>query len=313
MAMMQRWFILPLVAVIAFITGRWSNAHSPTAGAATPIENTSKPAKASSTAERDTTSPSKSPRHQSAASSTSKPPGFSSEPPFQPGGAKDWLSAEIKRSGWKDDPAVLFRMIQNFAAMDEEEIAEMVATYQDLIRSRQHASDAELAAFPKEWLLKLGLFPAIWRYSQLNPDAALDIIEADPILREQDSYQVGMSNLTAADPNRALARTTGLEGVSLRNAMEPILGTLFATDPDRVISILENYPDPVFDGERRKVAERLAAENPRKAIDYAIATIRAGHNPDALKAAVNTWRESHPEDAQRWIETYTGPGYEALK
>ncbi|HEY1121708.1 MAG TPA: hypothetical protein VGE67_08915, partial [Haloferula sp.] len=298
----------------AFVTGRWSNSHSPaTEAASASAANESKPTKTSSSASRESASPSKSPRPHLTASSASKPSGFSSEPPFQPGGSKQWLDAQIKVGGWKDDPAALFRMVQNFSAMDEEEIGEMVATYQELIRNYQSSSNAEQAAYPKEWLIKLGLFPALWRYSQLNPEAALDLIEADSILEDGAPYQVGMANLTTLDPDRALARTTGLEGNDLRNAMEPILGTLFATDPDRVISILENYPDPVFDGERRKVAERLAADDPQKAIAYAIAAIRAGRNPDVLKTAVGTWSESHPEDAKRWIETYTGPGAETLK
>jgi hypothetical protein len=310
--MMQRWLVLLLVAVIAFITGRWSSAHPPTDEAGTPpVANASKPTKTSSSAERDSALSSKTSQRPDAGNK--KPAHFSPEPPFQPGKSKEWLLQQIKRSGWKDDPSSLFRMIQSYSAMDEEEIGEMVATYQELIRNRQNASDAEQAAFPKEWLFKLGLFPALWRYSQLNPEAAMDLIEADPILRNEGPYQVAISNLTAADPDRALARTTGLEGNNLRQAMEPILGTLFATDPDRVISILENYPDPIFDGERRKVAERLAAEDPQKAIDYAIATIRAGRNPDVLKTAVGTWRDSHPEEAQRWIDTYTGPGHETLK
>ena len=311
--MMQRWIILPLIALLAFTAGRWSNAHPPPTEANAPTANATRPTKASSSTERGTSPASKPPNTRPPESQSNKPATFSSHPPFQPGGSKQWLQQQIKQNGWKDDPAVLFRMVQNYAAMDEEEISEVIETYQELIRNRQSASDAEQAEFPKEWLLKLGLFPALWRYSQLNPDAAMDLIEADPILRERDSYQVGMANLTAIDPDRALARTTGLEGNNLRQAMEPILGTLFATDPDRVIAILENYPDPVFDGERRKVAERLAAEHPQKAIGYAIANIRAGRNPDVLKTAVDTWREYYPDDAKRWIETYTGPGYETLK
>ena len=310
--MIHRWFALPLVAVIAFITGRWSSAHSPANQAgAPPAANAGKPTKTSTSAERDSALSSKT--SQRPDTGNKKPVHFSADPPFQPGKSKDWLDAQIKRGGWKDDPGTLFRMVQNFSAMDEEEISEVIETYTRIILARGEASPAERAAYPKEWLFKLGLTPAMWRYSQLNPKAAMDMIEGGKALVLEEVYQMSLANMAESNPDMALARAEGFEGDDLREAMEPILGTLFATDPDRVIRILEDHPEPIFDGERRKVAERLAAENPQKAIDYALATIRAGRNPDVLKAAVNTWRESHPDEAQRWIDTYTGPGSETLK
>jgi hypothetical protein len=301
--------------VIAFITGRWSNSHPTTnEAAAAPVANERKPTKTSSSAERDGSPSSKSTRpHPASTTASDDPPGFSSEPPFQPGKSKDWLDAQIKRGGWKDDPGTLFRMVQNFSAMDEEEISEVIETYLQIILARRDASPAELAAYPKEWLFKLGLTPAMWRYSQLNPDAAMDMIEGGKIPGIEEVYQMALANMAAVDPAGALAHVEEFEGNDLREGMEPILGTLFATDPDRVISILENYPDPIFDGERRKLAERLAADDPQKAIDFAIANIRAGRNPDVLKVAVSTWLDHHPDEAQRWIDTYTGPGHETLK
>ncbi|MEK7951531.1 hypothetical protein [Luteolibacter soli] len=309
--MRHPWIVLPLVAIAAFLTGRWSMDHPPAdEAAAPPTATAAKPTKASTSDSRDASA--KRPRPANA--SSDKPSLLPTDPHFQPGKSRDWLLQQIKLNGWEDDPSLLFRMVQTYAAMDEEEISEMVATYQEIIRNYPSASDAEQAAFPKEWLFKLGLFPALWRYSQLNPDAVLDIVEADPRLKDQDSYQMAIASLAAIDPDRALDRYSSLEGRALQNAMEPILGTLFATDPDRVIQILDDLPnDPDLDGERRKVAERLAADNPQKAIDYALANIRAGRNPDVLKVAFQTWREAHPEEAKRWAATYTGPGAETLK
>lgn len=227
--------------------------------------------------------------------------------PFEPGESREWLLAQIKRSGWDDDPSTFFRMLQQYSAMDEASSSEAIATFQKIIRERQTASRAELATFQKEWLFKYGIFPALFRYSQLNPRAALDLIENDPMLKESDSYQVALSNLTALDPDQAIARADGLSGAELRNAMEPILGTLFSTDPDRVIRILEGLPQEEFDGERRKVAQRLAIQNPDKAIDFALTAIQQGNNPDIIDAAVGSWKKYDPEAAEKWFETYQGP------
>lgn len=233
--------------------------------------------------------------------------------PFEPGKSREWFLLQIKRSGWKDDPTTLFRMVQQYAAMDEAAVAETMTTLRQLVDERQSGEVPESAAIPKEWLGRFGLFPAAMRYAQLNPEALLDAVEKDPALQVQEIYQAALANLAAQDPEQALERVKGLQGDDLRNGMEPILGTLFATDPDRVIRILEDFPQPEFDGERRKVAERLAAEDPQRAIDYAVATIQSGHNPDVLQAAVKTWMKTDQESANRWISTYAGPGAAELR
>lgn len=233
--------------------------------------------------------------------------------PFAPGQSREWLTAQIRHGGWKDDPATFFRMIQEYSAMDEPEISEMVETLLHIIRDRQAGDPAVAASFPKEWLFKYGIFPAMFRFSQLNPGAALDVIEGDPLLKESDAYQVAFSNLTAMSPELALARAKGLEGAALRNAMEPILGTLFASDPDRVIQILGDFPQPEFDGERRKVAERLALEDPKRAVEYAVSAVNAGHQPDVLQAVVAIWMQSDPAAAKQWAASYYGPEAGELK
>ena len=306
---MHRWFVVVMVAVVSYVIGRWSRPGLEEARRSSHDIKHERLGAASSEPEARTF-PTKASRRPG---TSGKPVSAAMIGPFHPGEAEEWLRLQIKHGGWNDDPAKFFRTLQAYSAMDEASIAEVVATLQKLIHRRQAASPAELADFPKEWLFRFGIVPALFRYSQLNPDAALDLIAADPVLRDEGIGQVALANMTVLDPDRALARVQGLEGQELRQAMEPILGTLFSSDPDRVIRILKDHPEEIFDGERRKVAERLAAEDPGKAVDFALEAIRAGRNPDVLRAAVDSWRNRAPEEANRWVESYTGPGHETLR
>lgn len=237
-----------------------------------------------------------------------------SRPPFEPGQSREWLLQQVKLNGWKDDPSTFFRMVQLYSSMDEESTREMVDTIFALLPEWRAGKDPATAAIPKEWFGRLGLFPVMFRYAQLNPSAALDLVETQKLLKDNDEfYQVALSNLTAQDPDLALERVRGLQGNDLRNGLEPILGTLFATDVDRVIQILGENPGPEFDGERRKLAERLARQDPARAISYAQSAIQAGRNPDVLLSAVKGWQQIDKAAADRWIDTYSGPGAELLK
>lgn len=307
--MMHRWFVFVMVAVASYVIGRWSRPGLEEARRSS-HEIKHERLGADSREPEAHTFPTKASRRPA---TSGKPVSAAMIAPFHPGEAEEWLRLQIKHGGWNDDPAKFFRMLQSYSTMDEASIAEVVATLQKLIHRRQSASPAELADFPKEWLFRFGIVPALFRYSQLNPDAALDLIAADPVLRDEGVGQVALANMTVLNPDRALARVQGLEGQELRQAMEPILGTLFSSDPDRVIQILEDHPEEIFDGERRKVAERLAAGDPQRAIEFAVNAIRNGRNPDVLPAAVDAWRKRHPEEAERWVEKYTGPGYESLR
>ncbi len=198
--------------------------------------------------------------------------------------------------------------------MDEASVKELVATIFETLRLRNEGDSQTLAVFPQQkFLVKNSLFPALFRLSQLNPQEALDVIERDGDLTESDALQTAYANFTRLDPEQALARAKALEIPARRNAMEAILGTLFATDSERVIQILEDFPQPEFDGERRKVVERLVAENPQRAIDYAAGLVSAGSDPAVLRNALGEWMQLAPESAKIWLDAYNGPEAEALK
>lgn len=235
-------------------------------------------------------------------------------PPFEPGGSRDWLVLEAKRAGWKDDPTTLYRMIRQYSAMDEASVKELVETLFETQRLRNAGDPAALMLFPKQELfVKYNLFPALFRLSELNPQEALDVIGNDGDLMESDAFQAAFANFTNLDPEQAIARAKSLEGPARRNAIEAILGTLFATDSERVIQILEDFPEQEFDGERRKVVERLVAENPQRAIDYAAGLVGNGSDPAILQHALGSWIQLAPESAKKWLDAYTGPEAEHLK
>ena len=238
---------------------------------------------------------------------------FKSGTPFSKGQARSWFLG-LARENWDGDPAGMVRMIQECTTMDENSALELAREVRTIMEQYE-ARDPEIRGiFKGDDLQERALFAAIFRLSQLNPEAALAFVnESKGIEGKGEITQVIYSNMALEDLSAARASLAKLEGGELRNAMEGVLGVLVAKDPLRAIALIKGFPQPELDGERRKLVERLAERDPLKAVEVAAEIAGSGRNPDVLEAAVGRWMRMNEGDALRWAASYNGTGASSLK
>lgn len=234
--------------------------------------------------------------------------------PFAPGQSLEWMYDRAADASWEDDPASYLRMLQEITKLDSKAADELAETLRKLIHL--DATDPKTKAVFKGVSLERMFAATIFRLSQIDAEAAFRALQESPHLspRERASLeQVVRSNQTLGDPAGAIRGLSGLQGEDLRHAIEPILGTLSGKDPEAALRLLEDHPQPELDGERRKMVERMARRDPAKAVGLALGYVRAGRNPDVIRAAVETWMEIDATAALQWANAYTGAGEPELK
>lgn len=223
-------------------------------------------------------------------------------------GARGWLLEQSAGVGTDSDPGLRLRLAQRCFMLDEASSLELVRE----IMAIQMSDDAELKKAFKGIQLGDLLDAATFRLAQLNPDAAMEVLEGSPEHLKELAPLV-FSNIAAEnldDADRFLQRMPALV---LRDAIEPVAAKLALTDPAAAVSLLEEYPGPELDSERRKLVERLVAKDPGKGMAVAVKFANDGRNPDVIRAAVQSWLTVDEKAATQWAAGYRGPGEAELR
>lgn len=239
--------------------------------------------------------------------------GFRSAVPFAPGHAREWFLSK-GRENFEDSFIGLVQMVQACTALDERSAQELVEELRE-IRRLYDAGDPEMrAVFDGDDLQRRGFVAALFRLSQLNPQAALHLIQESPDARiSEQMIQMVFANAALRSPAEAKLLLVGLEGDSLKAALDGAMASLTAKDPAAALDLISGFNQPEFDNERRKFLERIAKQDPAKAIEFAQGFVESGNSPHIIASVVSEWMLGDKVAALSWAEAYRGPGEAHVK
>lgn len=224
------------------------------------------------------------------------------------GGARAWLAAQAKGVAADSDPGAALRLGQSCLFLDEASASDLV---REILLIQSSDNPETKAKFRGVRLAEL-LDASIFRLSQLNPDAAFRLLEEMPSPTPRLLALV-FSNVAAENLPVANRYLKSVDGPALRDAVEPIAARLAIDDPQAAISLLEEYPQPELDSERRKLVERLVVKDPGRGMAVAVKFANDGRNPDVIRAAVQRWLTVDQHAALQWAAAYRGPGEMELR
>ena len=224
------------------------------------------------------------------------------------GGARAWLAAQAEGVAADSDPGAALRLAQSCLFLNESSASELV---REIIRL-QSSDDPETRARFRGVELDRLLEVSVFRLSQLNPDAAL-VLLGEMRAAKGDLLALVFSNVAAENLPSAKRYLESANGPALRDAVEPIAARLAVDDPQAAISLLEEFPQPELDSERRKLVERLVEKDPGRGIAVAVKFAHDGRNPDVVRAAVQRWLTVDEDAALQWAAAYRGPGETELR
>lgn len=289
--------VIGMVA-LAYLAGRYQ-------APATSGPEASKPDAISNTADGKPLSGSKTERQTKNERSIT---GFKSAVPFAPGGARDWFLGK-GRENCDDGFTGFLQIVQNCATLDETAAQELAVELREILKLYEAGDPAMRAAFRGDDLQQRALAATMFRLAQLNPKAALQFLQESPgIDRRGEMLEMIFANAALKDPAGARTLIEGLDGKTLRGALEGAMGVLTGKDPQAAFDLLSRFPQPEADSERRKFVERIAKGNPQEAIRYAEAFVKAGRNPEIIASVVDDWMRADPMAAVAFGEAYRGPG-----
>lgn len=228
--------------------------------------------------------------------------------PFAPGRAREWFMTKGRENS-EDSFTGLLQLIQSCTILDERSAKELAVELREICRLYE-AGDPEMrAAFDGDDLQQRGLAAVLFRLSQLNPQAALDIISESSDLRQRgELIEMVFANAALRSPAEVKTLLAGLDGDPRRAALEGAMGSLTGRDPAGAFYLLLGFNRPEFDNERRKFLERIAKQDPAKALGFARDFVDSGNSPHIFASVVSEWMHSDPGAALAWAEGYSGPG-----
>ena len=224
------------------------------------------------------------------------------------GGARAWLTAQTEAVPADSDAGAALRLAQQCLFLDEASAAELVREIMAIQTSDDPGSRARFRGVKLGELLEASVF----RLSQLNPDAALGLL-SEMLAAKPQLLALVFSNVASENLPAAKRYLKSVDGPALRDAVEPIAARLAIDDPQAAVSLLEEYPQPELDSERRKLVERLVVKDPGKGMAVAVKFANDGRNPDVIRAAVQRWLTVDEPAALQWSATYHGPGETELR
>ncbi|RYD34682.1 MAG: hypothetical protein EOP87_08745 [Verrucomicrobiaceae bacterium] len=206
------------------------------------------------------------------------------------------------------DPGAALRLAQSCLFLDESSASELVREIIRIQLSDDPETKVKFRGVELDRLLEVSIF----RLSQLNPDAALELL-GEMRAAKGDLVALVFSNVAAENLPSAKSYLSSVGGHALRDAVEPIAARLAIDDPEAAVSLLEEYGQPELDSERRKLVERLVTKDPAKGMAVAVKFASDGRNPDVIRAAVHRWLTVDESAALRWAGAYRGPGEKELR
>jgi hypothetical protein len=242
-------------------------------------------------------------------------PGFKPAAPFRPGGARDWFIATT-RVNHEDSITGFIQLIQNCTTLDERSAVELAEELREICKLYDDGDPTMRALFNGDDLQRRSLGATIFRLSQLNPDAAIRFLDESTGFRDREMgelYEMVFANYALMDPGLARDALARMDEGKLPEAIEGAMATLTGKDSDAAFELLSRFDQPSLDNERRKLVERIAAQDPQKAIETAGKFASAGRNPDVFASLLSTWMKKDEAAAIAWAETYRGPGEIAVK
>jgi hypothetical protein len=234
--------------------------------------------------------------------------GFKSAVPFAPGGAREWFLTKGQENCGDSFTGIL-QLIQNCTTLDERAAEELAVELREICKLYEEGDPAMRAAFDGDDLQQRGLAAAVFRLSQLNPGAALRFLEESPdIHRRNELVEMVFANASLRDPAEAETLLAGLDTNARRGALEGAMEALAGKDAEAAFKLLSRFDQPDHDNERRKFVERIAKDDPAKALEYAESFVKAGRNPEIFASIVEEWIRKDRSAGLAWAEAYRGPG-----
>ena len=238
---------------------------------------------------------------------TSRP--GSALPPFRRGAAKEWLKAIFEEADQTtNDESLAIEAIQVLMAMEEAEVLECRDAIFAIL-----AEKPDSKSFIDEREIAFGLLN--YRWSQLNPAAALDAVTA-PDASEQpaaeDTVELLFSRMARSDPAAAEAAIARLPERLRDKALEAVIGSVGRQDVRAALDLAARHPAESGRNAATEVLVEHVAKNPAEA-----ATLAAG-STDRLGAAslarvVTEWATTDADAADAWSAAFQGPGREAAR
>ncbi|MDB6079732.1 MAG: hypothetical protein JWO82_3479 [Akkermansiaceae bacterium] len=232
---------------------------------------------------------------------------------FSPGGARQWMR-EVQR-GAGDGNSLLSRMriLETCCAMDAADARETATEALAILRSLREDDPIARADFPSRDLQMQMANAALYRLAQLDAGAALDFAKADPAFsKNHDFMQMIFTSMAEQDLPKATAVLATLEGQELSGSLEGVMNLLDLSDPQAAAKLLEGFPDPRQDNERKKLIERVAASDPALALKLATGYVAEGKSAELLSAALEKGGSGMRQQISAWAATYDGPNAGAV-
>lgn len=228
--------------------------------------------------------------------------------PFAKGQGRAWF-LQSAREGWGDNMQGFLSLFHVCGTLDEAAARELVAELAEMNRQYRDGNPEVRAAIEDDDILEQGLVVTLFRLSQLDPVGTIEFLHAAGEMRDKDDlFKMAFGNLAKQDPGKLAAELQKLEGGDLREALEGAMEVLRKKDTEAAVALLDKFPQPEMDRERRKLVEQIAMQDPQGAIKVATRFISAGSGADVLGAVVESWARKDKEAALAWAADYQGPG-----
>lgn len=158
-------------------------------------------------------------------------------------------------------------------------------------------------------MLGITLISSIFRFSQSDPQRALELLgkplpEEDSELREM--RQMIYANMAKVDLTQALANLDTLQGGERVSAMDGVIRSLGAKDPQAAVDLLLKNSGAEYRDQRRMLVERLAATDPEFALRAATSFTVGGADQGLLGRLVENGPPQLAEQALAWAKDYKG-------
>jgi hypothetical protein len=240
--------------------------------------------------------------------SSRKPGGPVLGTPFAKGQARSWF-LQSAREGWGDDMQGFLSLFQVCGTLDEAAARELLAELKEMNQQYRDGNPEVRAAIEDDDILEQGLMVTLFRLSQLDPVGTIEFLHAAGEMNDKDDlFKMAFGNLAKQDPGKLAAELQKLEGGDLREAMEGAMEVLRKKDTEAAMALLEKFPQPEMDRERRRLVEHLAGQDPQEAIKMATRFVNAGREVDVFGAVVEMWARKDKAAALAWAADYQGPG-----
>jgi len=240
-------------------------------------------------------------------------PGFRPAVPFGPGGAREWFLATA-RENHEESIVGFFQLVQHCTTLDEHSALELSAELVEMLKLYRDGDPEMRAAFNGDDLPERSLRAAIFRLSQLNPEAAIRFVEENPGIRERGVLdEIIFTNYALLDPEKAGERLLQMSDDQRRGAIEGAMAALTGKDPEAALALISRFEQASVDNERRKLVERIVAGDPQKAIAFAREMVNAGRTPEVFASLVSAWIKKDESAALAWASDYQGPGELGVK